>query len=380
MLSHRFFRCAALLALFCAPLVQAAKPVPSPPELSARSFFLVDAASGTILAEKNARDPVEPASITKVLTGYVAFHELVADAMQLSDKVRVSQKAWKTEGSRMFIKSGDIVDVEQLLKGMIIQSGNDASVALAEHIAGTENTFAQLMNQHAQKLGMVGSHFSNSTGLPHPDHYTTARDLALLAEALIKEFPQYYEWYSIKEMTYNKIRQFNRNKLLWRDNRVDGLKTGHTSSAGYCLLSSGKKDEMRLIAVVLGTESDKQRLGESQALLNYGFRFFETHKIYDTVNPIQNEKVWKGEIDQLPIGVENEMFVTVPRGRYADIVTDVIMKEKLTAPISVGQEVGTAVLSLDGKELGSQPVVAMADIGLGGFFSRLIDDARLFFQ
>ena len=275
-----------VFSLTTAPWSLAATPVPKAPAVGAKGYLLEDFHSGQSIAEKNADQPMEPASITKLMTAYVVFTEIRNGSLGLSDKVRISEKAWRTEGSRMFVEVNTQVSVAELLKGMIIQSGNDATVALAEQIAGTEDSFAALMNHHAKELGMTKSNFVNSTGLPHKDHYTTARDIARISRAMIEEFPEYYQWYSEREFTYNEITQYNRNKLLWRDESVDGLKTGHTESAGYCLVTSAERDGMRLISVVLGTKSEEARADATQSLLNYGFRFFETHKLYDADNKL----------------------------------------------------------------------------------------------
>ncbi|VAX02275.1 D-alanyl-D-alanine carboxypeptidase, partial [hydrothermal vent metagenome] len=278
---HRLlpFFIAVLFMLFLAP-VQAATLIPATPKIKAKGYLLIDFNSGRVLAEKKSGQRMEPASLTKMLSAYVIDHELAKGNISLDDEVRISEKAWRMEGSRMFIEVGKKISVEDLLKGVIIQSGNDATVALAEHVAGSEDAFVSLMNQHAAELGMLDSHFVNSTGLPHKDHYTTPRDLAKLAIALIRDYPTHYAWYSQKEFVYNDIKQYNRNRLLWRNKYVDGIKTGHTESAGYCLVASAERDGMRLISVVLGTRNDETRSSESQKLLTYGFRFFETHRLY----------------------------------------------------------------------------------------------------
>ena len=295
--------------LSCFTLNSQATPkiIPKAPAIAAKSYILIDHNSNKILAQNNADEPMAPASITKVMTAYVIFSELEEGNIKLDDMVTVSKKAWKTQGSRMFIKVNSKVSVQDLLQGMIIQSGNDASVALAEHIAGSEDTFAALMNQHAKELGMTNTHFLNSTGLPDPEHKTSAKDLAILANALIKRFPEYYKWYSTREFTYNKITQPNRNKLLWRDNSVDGMKTGFTEDAGYCLLSSAKRNNMRLVSVVLGTKSTGARAQESQKLLNYGFRFYESHVIYPVGKALKNIRIYKGAHEQLPVGVAKDI-------------------------------------------------------------------------
>jgi len=348
-------------------------PTPAAPALGANSYILVDFNSGHVLVESNPDMPVEPASITKVMTSYVVFTELASGNIKLSDKVNVSETAWRTGGSRMFIEPSMEVTVEQLIKGMVIQSGNDASVALAEHLAGTEDAFAGLMNHYATQLGMTDSHFINSTGLPHEDHYTTARDVATLSIALITDFPDFYQWYSEKEYSFNNIRQHNRNNLLWRDPAVDGLKTGHTEAAGYCLAASAKRDGMRLISVVLGSGSESSRVSESQSLLNYGFRFFETVQLYKAGQELAQGKVWKGQEEQIRLGIGDELFVTIPRGRYDDLDAQVEMRPELIAPIAAGEVVGQISIRLEDNEIISRGLVALESIDEAGFFGRTWD-------
>jgi D-alanyl-D-alanine carboxypeptidase (penicillin-binding protein 5/6) len=355
-------------------------PTPAAPSLGANSYILLDFNSGDVLVESNPDMPVEPASITKVMTSYVVFTELVGGNIKLDDLVNVSETAWRTGGSRMFIEPLMEVTVEQLLKGMVIQSGNDASVALAEHLAGTEEAFAGLMNHYARQLGMTNSNFTNSTGLPHEDHYTTARDVALLSVALIADFPEYYRWYSEKEYSFNNIRQHNRNNLLWRDPAVDGLKTGHTQAAGYCLAASAKRDGMRLVSVVLGSNSESSRVSESQSLLNYGFRFFETVQLYKAGQELAQGKVWKGEGEQIRLGIQNELFVTIPRGRYDDLDAQVEMRPEMIAPIAEGEEVGQIFIRLEDKEITSRALVALESINEAGFFGRTWDSMSMWFD
>ena len=355
-------------------------PMPAAPTLGANSYILLDFNSGDVLVESNPDMPVEPASITKVMTSYVVFTELAGGNIKLDDLVNVSETAWRTGGSRMFIEPLMEVTVEQLIKGMVIQSGNDASVALAEHLAGSEDAFAGLMNHYAQQLGMTNSHFMNSTGLPHEDHYTTARDVALLSVALIADFPEYYRWYSEKEYSFNNIRQHNRNNLLWRDPAVDGLKTGHTQAAGYCLAASAKRDGMRLISVVLGSNSESSRVSESQTLLNYGFRFYETVQLYKAGQELAQGKVWKGEGEQIRLGIENELFVTIPRGRYDDLDAQVEMLPELIAPIAEGMEVGQISIRLEDKEITSRALIALESISEAGFFGRTWDGMSMWFD
>jgi D-alanyl-D-alanine carboxypeptidase (penicillin-binding protein 5/6) len=348
-------------------------PTPAAPTLGANSYILMDFNSGHVLVESKPDMPVEPASITKVMTSYVVFTELAAGNIQLGDLVEVSEAAWRTGGSRMFIEPGMEVTVEQLIKGMVIQSGNDASVALAEHLAGTETAFADLMNHYATQLGMTNSHFMNATGLPQQEHYTTARDVAILSVALIAEFPDYYHWYSEKEYSFNSIRQHNRNNLLWRDPAVDGLKTGHTQAAGYCLASSAKRDGMRLVSVVLGSGSESSRVSESQSLLNYGFRFFETVQLYKAGQELAQGRVWKGEGEQVRLGISDELFVTIPRGRYDDLDAQVEMRPEMIAPITEGEEVGQISIRLGDKEIVARSLVSLETINEAGFFGRTWD-------
>ena len=320
---------------------------------------------------------VEPASITKVMTSYVVFTELAGGNINLSDTVTVSETAWRTGGSRMFIEPSMKPTIEQLLKGMVIQSGNDASVALAEHLAGTEEAFAGLMNHYATQLGMTNSNFMNATGLPHEDHYTTARDVATLSIALIEDFPEFYRWYSEKEYSFNSIRQHNRNNLLWRDPAVDGLKTGHTEAAGYCLAASAKRDGMRLVSVVLGSGSESSRVNESQSLLNYGFRFFETIQLYKAGQELAQGKVWKGEADEIRLGIKDELFVTIPRGRYDDLDAQVEMRPELIAPLAEGEVVGQISIRLEDSEITSRGLVALEAAPEAGFFGRTWDSMSM---
>ena len=371
-----------LFVLICTTMNAYAIPkaIPKAPSIAAKSYILMDYDSNIILSQVNADMPVAPASITKVMTAYVVFSELEEGNINLQDKVTISKKAWKTPGSRMFIKVNTKVTIEDLLQGMIIQSGNDASVALAEHIAGSEETFAALMNQHAQALGMKSSNFLNSTGLPDENHKTSARDLAILATALIEKFPQYYKWYSTKEFTYNNIKQPNRNKLLWRDNSVDGMKTGYTEDAGYCLLSSAKRDNMRLISVVLGTKSVNARAQESQKLLNFGFRFFESHVIYPAGKPLKNIRVFKGSQEQLPVGVAHKIAVTIPRGQYKNLKPSMNINTPIEAPVSKGQILGQVEIKLEGKVLSRSPLVALKTIEEGGIWQYVKDSALLMME
>ena len=370
-----------LLAFLTLPLsVTAAAPTPAPPSIAATGYLLIDVDSDSILAAKDAEQRLEPASLTKIMTTYVVFRELRDGSVKESDEVLVSEKAWKTPGSRMFIEVNKRVSVADLLNGMIIQSGNDASVALAEHVAGSEEAFANLMNDHARRLGMLDTHFVNSTGLPDPDHYTTPRDIAMVTEATIREFPELYKLYAVKEFTFNEIRQHNRNNLLWRDKTVDGVKTGHTEAAGYCLVASAKREGMRLISVVMGTESEKARIRESQSLLNYGFRFYETHRLYGGGDRLTRTRVWMGEEEELSLGLARDLFVTIPRRQYDKLNARTEIQPNLEAPISKGQKVGAVVVELDGELVTRQPLVALEEVPEGGIWRTVVDTVLMWLE
>jgi len=371
-----------VLLLFLFSLSVQAGPMitPAPPELDAKSYLLVDYNSGRILASHNVDEKLSPASLTKIMTTYVAASELAEGHISMDDKVVVSEKAWKMPGSRMFIEVNTKVAVHDLLNGIIIQSGNDASVALAEYISGDESVFAQLMNQHAKRLGMVNTHFENASGLPHKDHYTTAHDLSILAAALIRHYPEVYKIHSHKEFTYNGIKQHNRNRLLWLDDSVDGIKTGHTDDAGYCLVTSAIRDGMRLISVVMGTASDKARTTANQALLNYGFRFYETQRLYSATDIVTTKDVWKGKQDKIALGVKDDLFVTVPRGEYDNLDTRFELPEHIIAPVEKGMELGKFRIMLDGKEITAGPLYARQAVPAGGILKRWKDEVRLLIE
>ncbi|VAW83083.1 D-alanyl-D-alanine carboxypeptidase [hydrothermal vent metagenome] len=359
---------------------QATTPIPKAPDVGAKSYLVEDFFSGRAIAEKKADEPMEPASITKLMSAYVIFSEIRSGSLALEDKVRISEKAWRTPGSRMFVEVNTQVSVADLLKGMIIQSGNDATVALAEQVAGSEESFAALMNHHAHELGLTRSHFTNSTGLPDKEHYTTARDIARIAHALIKDFPEYYQWYSEKQFSYNEITQYNRNKLLWRDKSVDGLKTGHTDSAGYCLVTSAERDGMRLISVVLGTKSEEARADASQSLLNYGFRFFETHKLYAAETKLTTVRVWKGATEQAELGLANILYVTIPQGEYKHLDASMQLQEQIIAPVAAGQTLGQVVIRLGDQLVTEKDLVALEPIAEGSFWQRIVDEGMLYFE
>jgi D-alanyl-D-alanine carboxypeptidase (penicillin-binding protein 5/6) len=369
-----------LLLLMPAATWAAAKPIPNPPELDATSYFLVDFDSGRVLAEKNPDETVEPASITKLMTAYLVDKAIADGDLSLDEMVTISEKAWRMKGSKMFVEVGKQVSVDDLLKGLIIQSGNDASVALAEHIAGSESAFAGYMNHQAKLLGMTNTHFVNSTGWPDENHYSTARDIATLTKAIIAEFPDSYRYYKEREYTYNKIRQFNRNRLLWRDDSVDGVKTGHTEAAGFCLVASAKRDDMRLISVVLGTGSDKARTQSSQSLLNYGFRFFETHKLYRADEVLKTARIWYGDQEQVSLGVGKDIFITIPHGRYGDLDASMDVDSQISAPVSRGQTLGQVNIKLDGEPMLSESIIAMQSVDEGSLIDRAMDSIKLMFH
>jgi D-alanyl-D-alanine carboxypeptidase (penicillin-binding protein 5/6) len=356
---------AFVLNMFYLAAANAATPIPAPPQVAAKNYILVDFNSGRLLAEKDADEQVEPASITKLMTGYVIYRELDSGRLGLDDMVAISEKAWRMGGSRMYVEVGKQVSVRELLKGMVIQSGNDATVALAEHIAGTEDAFVQLMNEYAAQLGMTNTMFMNSTGWPAEGHLTTARDISKLAIAVIAEFPEYYTWYKEKVYTYNNIKQYNRNKLLWRDNSVDGMKTGHTESAGYCLVSSALRSDMRLVAVVLGTDSEKARASVSQSLLSYGFRFFETHRLYAAGEVLNRSRVWKGDNENVSLGLLQDLYVTIPRGSYKSLEAAMDVDANIQAPLDKGSQHGAVRVTLNDEEVAQAPLVALSAIGEG---------------
>lgn len=355
-------------------------PLPSPPQVAARGYFLMDYVSGQVLAAKNENERLEPASLTKLMTAYAVFHALKDGRIKLDDQVRISAHARDQDGSRMFVEVGTLVSVENLIQGMIVQSGNDATVALAEHVAGSESVFVDLMNQYAQQLGMASTRFQNSPGMPHPDHYTTARDIALLSTALIREHPDYYKWYSLREFTWNRITQPNRNGLLDRDPSVDGLKTGHTESAGYCLVSSAKREDMRLISVVMGASSMRGREDASAALLNYGFNFYQTRKLYSANQPVLAVRVWKGGSDQVQLGVPHDVYATIARGQESLLGAAADVAEPLMAPLAPAAAAGKLRVTLGDQTVGTYPLHPIAPVEEAGFFGRLVDDVKLWIQ
>jgi D-alanyl-D-alanine carboxypeptidase (penicillin-binding protein 5/6) len=358
----------------------AASPVPPPPELKARSYIVIDHDSGRVLAALDPDSRQEPASLTKVMTAYGVFRALKEGRIKLDDMVTISEHAWKQEGSRMFVEVGKQVTVENLIQGMIVQSGNDATVALAEHVAGTEPTFVQMMNTYAKELGMTGSNFTNSAGMPDPEHYTTARDSAVLASALIREFPEYYRWYAQREFTWNGITQQNRNGLLWRDPSVDGVKTGHTETAGYCLVASARREGMRLVSAVLGTESMRAREDANAALLNYGFNFFETRRLYAAGEPLTTARVWKGKEPAVGLALQRDLYVTGQRGQPGNVRAEFELPERLVAPLAATTPIGKAHIVVDGATIATHDLYPAADVPAGGLFRRAIDTVRLWFN
>jgi len=373
-----FVRLLSLLVLL-APASLVAQ-VPAAPELAARGYILVDHHSGKVLAAKNDQESLDPASITKLMTAYAVFRALSDGQIKLTDEVPISEIAWRTPGSRMFIEVNTRVSVEDLLQGMIVQSGNDASVALAEYIAGTETVFAQLMTQYARELGMNSTTYKNSTGLPAEGHQTTAADISRLASVIVKEYPQYYAWYSQREFTYNGITQKNRNALLWRDPSVDGMKTGMTDAAGYCLVSSAKRDGMRLIAVVLGTKSPTARANDSQALLNYGFRFFETRLLYPAGDAVTEARVWKGEQESTGLGTRQDIYVTIPRGSYDRLEAQLDLPQQVVAPVGPTDQLGVLRVSLADQTLAEANLFALNAVPQGSIWQRARDSVLLWFE
>lgn len=350
-----------------------ALPVPAPPQFEASSYVLMDFGSGAILADFNSNERVDPASITKIMTAYVIYQSLAAGDIKLDDQVEISEYAWRSIGSRMFVEVGDKIKLEDLLLGLIIQSGNDASIALAEHVAGTEQAFADVMNAQAKRIGMKDSHFVNATGLPDTDHYTTAYDIALLSRTMISEFPEEYKRYAQKEYTFNEIKQFNRNRLLWRDAAVDGIKTGHTEAAGYCLAASAIKNDMRLISAVMGTSSDKARTVNSQALLNYGFRYYESHRLYKAGEVLAQQRMWKGESKSIQVGLAKDLNVTIPRGKYEELKADMQIDTDIVAPVEQGDQIGVVKVTLKGEDYLEQSLVALQSNPEGGLWRRIVD-------
>jgi D-alanyl-D-alanine carboxypeptidase (penicillin-binding protein 5/6) len=355
-------------------------PIPAPPQVQARGYILLDYTSNQPLAATNENERLEPASLTKLMSAYAVFHALKDGRIKMTDLVTISPHARDQDGSRMFVDVGTQVSVENLIQGMIVQSGNDATVALSEFVAGSEPVFVDLMNQYAQQLGMVSTHFQNAPGMPSPEHYSTAHDMALLARALIHDYPEYYKFYSQRSFTWNKITQPNRNGLLDRDPTVDGLKTGHTESAGYCLVSSAMRNGMRLVSVVMGTPSVRAREDASSALLNYGFNFYQTRKLYANKAPVMTVKVWKGAVDEVPLGVTQDIYTTLPRGQENLLSAAADVADPLFAPLSTAKPAGQLRITLGDKVIGTYPLYPTKEVPEAGFFGRLTDDVKLWMK
>jgi D-alanyl-D-alanine carboxypeptidase (penicillin-binding protein 5/6) len=353
---------------------------PTPPVINAKGYFLMDAYSGKELASSNPDQRMAPASLTKMMTSYIISGALREGRIHMNDLVPISQNAWKTGGSKMFVKVGDQVPVQDLMQGIIVDSGNDACVAMAEFLAGSEDSFVNLMNQQAARLGMKDTHFMDVDGLPNPNHYTTPRDMAILARALVFDFPEDYKWYSQKWFTYNNIKQPNRNRLLWRDSSVDGIKTGHTDEAGFCLVASAQRNDMRLISVVMGAPTDAARADDNEKLLTYGFRFFQSHRLYVADKPLLQARVWQGITKEIPIGLANDVYVTVPTGQATQTKANVNLNAPLKAPIKKGEVVGTVSITLNNTEIAKTNLIALQEDALGGFWRRLIDKIVMYFH
>ncbi len=375
------FLCLGLLLLTASAATARPLPIPDPPTLDVDSYILMNAQSGQVLAAQDPDAPIEPASITKLMTIYIVFDEISKGNLALDDKVTISEHAWRMGGSKMFVEVGTQVSIDLLLHGVVTSSGNDATVALAEHIAGTENTFADYMNQYASNLGLTNSHFMNSTGWPAENHYMSARDIGKLMRALIQDFPELYDQYfHEKQFTYNDIKQYNRNSLLWTDDSVDGGKTGHTQAAGYCLVVSAKRDGTRLVSVVTGTSSNNARKASSSALLNYGFRFFDSGKLFDEGATITELRVWKGDTKMLPVVADGAVYITFPRGRRDALQTTAELPETLTAPVAEGERLGTLNVKYNGRTLEAIPLYAGTTIAEGGIIRSLTDEVLMLFE
>jgi D-alanyl-D-alanine carboxypeptidase (penicillin-binding protein 5/6) len=372
--------CLFSLVLAAASFAQSPSPLVPPPAIAARSFLLLDYHSRQTLAAQNASERVEPASLTKLMTAYLTFAALKQKRIEPAQTVPVSERAWKAEGSRMFIEPRKAVTVEELMRGMIVQSGNDACLALAELVGGSEEAFAKMMNEQAQRLGMKNTNFMNSTGLPNPQHYSTAQDLALLAIAIIRDFPEYHPLYAMKEYRYNNVTQANRNRLLWTDPTVDGMKTGYTENAGYCLIASARRGERRLLSVVLGAASEAARAAESQKLLNYGFQNYDSVKLYEKSQAVTSLPVWKGMINSVKAGFLDDLYVSLPKGQADKVKASLESRQPLLAPVAAGQPIGAMKLTLDGKPYAEVPVVALENVALAGVFGRGWDSIRLLFK
>ena len=369
-----------ILLVYASSSFAALQRIPEPPSINAVGYILIDMNSGHVIAKNNANERMEPASLTKMMTSYLVAKAIKQGKVNLTDKVKISKKAWKMKGSRMFVEVGKKIPLEQLLIGMIVQSGNDATIALVEHIAGDEESFVKMMNETAQDMGLGDTHFVNATGWPHEDHYSTPRDMTMLGMNLIRDFPDHYKYYSRKEYTYNKIKQFNRNQLLWKDDSVDGIKTGHTDSAGYCLVASAKRGNMRLVSTVLGTKSKAARTTESQKLITYGFRFFETHKLYSSNDRLTDVKIWKGDSESLPLGILEDLFITIPRGQYDKLDASMSINATIVAPVDIGSVYGSINIMLGSQMVAKRDLVSLRTVGEGSIWHNLIDSVKLWWK
>lgn len=376
---------ALALSLTAAPVTASEGPtpnsfIPSPPSLAATAWVLMDAQSGQVLVSHNPDERLPPASLTKMMTAYIAEHEVESGNLSMDDEARISETAWQTGGSRMFVQVGSYVPLIDLMRGIVVQSGNDASVAMAEHIAGSESSFADLMNEHSRQMGLENTHFVNATGWPAENHYSSARDMAIIARHIVNDFPQHYDLYAERYFTWNDIRQPNRNRLLWRDQTVDGLKTGHTEAAGYCLVASAVQNDTRLIAAVMGTNSDEARAQETQKLLSYGFRYYQTQKLYDGGETLNSVRVWGGEQDQVALGLAEDLYLSVPRQGEAQLSNRIELEGDLQAPIEAGQRYGTLEILRDGDVIEQKPLIALESVEQGSLFKRLWDGLLKFVQ
>ncbi len=370
--------CACLLLSFALPVM--AQPIPKPPSTSGESYILMEAATGKVLAEKNADKRLAPASLTKIMTGYAVYRALDDGSITLDDEVEVSEAAWRMGGSQMFLEVGDKVTVDKLLDGLVVQSGNDAALALAEYVGGSESAFVEQMNFYAEELGLENTRFENPEGLNRETHYSSARDLAKLSRAMIREFPERYERYAKREFTYNDIRQYNRNDLLYATDYVDGIKTGYTSEAGYCLAASGERDGTRLISVVMGEPSENSRESSSRALLSWGNRFYQSHRLYAAGETLKEARIWKGATDQVRLGLSEDLYVTIPKGEYDALEASMTFPGQLVAPAEEGEQLGRVTVKLDGETIAEAPLVALSGVAAGSFFQRATDVVLQWFE
>lgn len=376
---NRLLVCLILLCL-TATAAAAPAPVPKSPSISGEAHVLMAAGTGRVLAAENPDKKLAPASLTKLMTAYVVYKALEDGSIALSDEVPISEAVWRMGGSQMFLEVGTKVTVDQLLDGLVVQSGNDAALALAEHVGGSERAFVEQMNHYAQELGLENTHFVNAEGMSAEEHYSTARDLAKLSRALIREFPERYKRYSKRSFTYNNIQQYNRNDLLWREMGVDGLKTGYTRDAGYCLAASAERDGMRLISVVLNAPSDDKRSADTRALMSWGFRFYRTHQLYAAGEVLKRARIWHGAADEVPLGLENDLLVTIPRDRYDSLDARMSFPGQLVAPAAAGQQLGSVEVVLGDETVAQAPLVALESVAEGSLFQRMADTVLQWFR